>query len=437
MTPTVDPVAAATLPPIDHSDRRIGELRRMRIWATSLLVLMAVIFIAASLLDTSRPWLGYVRAFAEASMVGACADWFAVVALFRHPFGIPIPHTAIVPHNKARIGDTIGAFVRNNFLAPAVVAARLERIDAAGWWAGYLARPGNAALIAQRSADFLAPVVGLLEREQIHGFLCDATRRGLRAIPAASVAARVLAMLLKNGQLLALAEWAIEHGDASLTRNNQLLREKVSGHTSWWIPKWLDEKIADRMLTGVRGSLIEMRKPDHPWRGHFVRLVEEQIGKLDRDPETIAAGERVKDELLDNPAVAEQIDGLWRALETKLRDGAGAGFVEGFVESALQTLGRWLTDDAALRALLNRWVQGLIESTVVPHRDEIGAFVAEVVKRWDDRTLVAKMELAVGKDLQYVRINGTLVGGLVGLLIHAASQLAAGIDLSRWFLGAP
>ena len=434
MTTTIEPASVALPPSTGSADRRVAELRRMRAWATSLLAAMATIFVAAALLEGRWPGLGYVRAFAEASVVGACADWFAVVALFRHPFGIPIPHTAIVPRNKGRIGDAISAFVCNNFLAPSVVASRLATIDAAGWWGRYLAKPGNAALIAQRSAGLLAPAVELLEREPIHALLRDATRRGLHEIPAAPLAANVLGVLLENGQLLALAEWAIQHGDTSLVRNNDLLREKVAAHTSWWIPKWLDGKIADRLLTGVRGSLSEMRDPDHPWRAHFIRVVEELIDKLAHDPETIAAGERVKAEMLDNPAVAEQIDHLWCAIEAKLRDGAGASFVQAHLESALLVLARWLQDDAALRGLLNHWVRELIEGSVVPHRDEIGGFIADVVKRWDERTLVGKLELTVGKDLQYVRINGTLVGGLVGLLIHAATRLAAGLDLPFGFL---
>jgi uncharacterized membrane-anchored protein YjiN (DUF445 family) len=434
MTTTMEP-AAALLAPTGSGDRRVAQLRNMRAWATSLLVMMAAVFIAAALLEARWPWLGYVRAFAEASVVGACADWFAVVALFRHPFGIPIPHTAIVPRNKGRIGDTISAFVCNNFLAPSVVAARLATIDAAGWWSRYLAKPGSAALIAQRSAALLAPAVELLEREPVRALLRDATRRGLQSIPAAPLAANVLGVLLKNGQLLALAEWAIQHGDTSLVRHNDLLREKVSAHTSWWIPKWLDGKIADRLLTGVRGSLTEMREPDHPWRAHFIRTVEALIDKLAHDPETIATGERVKAEMLGNPAVAEHIDRLWRAIEDRLRDGEGASVVQAHLESALLVLARWLQDDAALRELLNHWVRELIEGTVVPHRDEIGDFIADVVKRWDERTLVGRLELTVGKDLQYVRINGTLVGGLVGLLIHAATQLAARLDLplAGWF----
>jgi uncharacterized membrane-anchored protein YjiN (DUF445 family) len=438
MTTTLEPATAALLPATGPSDRRVGELRRMRAWATALLAAMAAIFVTASLLEPRFPWLGYVRAFAEASVVGACADWFAVVALFRHPLGIPIPHTAIVPRNKARIGDAISAFVCNNFLAPSVVASRLATIDAAGWWGRYLAKPGNAALIAQRSAGLLAPARQLLERAPVRALLRDTTRRGLQSVPAAPLAAKLLGMLLQNGQLLALAEWVIQHGDTSLVRHNDLLREKVSAHTSWWIPKWLDGKITDRLLTGIRGSLSEMRDPDHPWRAHVIRLAEEWIDRLDHDPETIAAGERLKAEILDNPAVAEQIDLLWGALEAKLRDGDAAAFAHAHLESALRGLARGLQDDAALRALLNGWVRQLIEGTVVPHRDEIGGFIADVVKRWDERTLVGKMELTVGKDLQYVRINGTLVGGLIGLLIYSATKLANGLDLPfASFFGLP
>src|SRR5579871_2556657 len=189
--------AIGLVPPIDRSDPRIRGLRRMRTAATTLLAAMAAAFVAASAFEARWPWLGYVRAFAEASMVGACADWFAVVALFRHPLGIPIPHTAIVPQNKTRIGDAIGAFIGSNFLAPAVVRARLEGIDAVGWWATHLAEPENAAAVARRIVGVLATVVAFLAREPIHGALCDATRRGLRSVPAAPLAGRLLAVLLE------------------------------------------------------------------------------------------------------------------------------------------------------------------------------------------------------------------------------------------------
>jgi uncharacterized membrane-anchored protein YjiN (DUF445 family) len=434
---TIDPAAALALPPPERVTRQRRELRRMRSLASLLLLAMTALFVAASIFETRWPGLGYVRAFAEASMVGACADWFAVVALLRHPLGIPIPHTAIVPRNKARIGDTIGAFICNNFLAPPVVAARLQTIDVAGWWARSLAAPGTAAAIARGSADFVGPLIELLDHETVRRFLREATRRGLEATPVAPIAVGILSLLRNNGQLLALAERLIEYADDALVRNHDLLRDKVSEQSSWWIPKWLDAKIADRLVTGVRGTLSELRAPGHPWRGHFTAWVDDLIDRLSNDAATIAAAERVKAELLAHPAMADGIDRLWRAIEARLREGAAGegGFVALGLERALAGFGGWLEGDPNVRALVNRWSARTIESTVVPHRNEIGNFIAGVVRHWDDRTLIEKIELQVGKDLQYIRINGTLVGGLVGLLIYIATQLAT--DLAPLLSGAP
>ena len=416
--------SAPTLLPADAADPRIAELRRMRGLATALLVLMAVIFVAASYLVGRWPWLGYVQAFVEAAMVGACADWFAVVALFRHPLGIPIPHTAIVPRNKLRIGDAIGRFIDRNFLAPSVVTQRLAAIDAVGWWTRYLARPENAALVAYRTAGALAPIVELLEREPIHALLCRATEHGLREIPASLLAGRILEVLKESGQLVVLIDRAIAFAETTLARNEELVRAKVAQHSVWWIPKWVDERMTDRVMTGARKSLSELKAEDHPWRGQLLGVVDDLIRRLASDPELIAQGERLKEEILENPAVAAWIDALWRDLEGLLKDNAvGSAVLEAQIERALASFARSLGEDDALRRTLNGWLQRAIELTVVSHRTEIGDYIASVVKRWDDRTLVRRMELTFGKDLQYVRINGTLVGGLVGLLIYVATRL--------------
>jgi uncharacterized membrane-anchored protein YjiN (DUF445 family) len=426
MTPT-EP--KAILPPA-VLDEKLTELRRMRGLAIGLLVAMTAAFAATWYFEPRWPWLGYIRAFAEASMVGACADWFAVVALFRHPLGIPIPHTAIVPRNKARIGDAIGKFIDTNFLAPSVVSARLANIDAVGWWAGYLIKPDNAAIVAQRTVGFLAPVVEIMAREPIHAYLRETTRHGLQAVPAAPLAGRVLAVLLESGQLLALAERAIAYVDAALARNDELVRAKVAAQSSWWIPKWVDNRLADRVMSGMRGSLGELHGANHPWRGHFVSFAEELIGQLESDPEMFATGERLKAEILANPAVVTWLDMLWREIEAKLKESLAGdtSFVQSYLENTLPSLARSLTEDDQLRMTFNGWIRRTVEMTVVPHRAEIGAYIADVVRRWDDRTLVGKMELTFGKDLQYIRINGTLVGGLVGLLIHIISELVAAMQ---------
>ena len=420
------PVPASPAP----DDPRIAELRRMRLVATALLVAMAVIFVLARIFEAQWPWLAYVGAFAEASMVGACADWFAVVALFRHPLGVPIPHTAIVPRNKARIADAIGGFISKNFLEPAIVASRLASVDAVDWWSRQLSQPETAASLAQRAVEILVPFIELSERPEVHGYLREATRRGLLAVPAAPLAGRVLALLLEGGQLMQIAERIIAFGDVALTRNSDTLRAKVTENSSWWIPRWVDGKLADRVLTGARGSLSEMRAPDHPWRKQFADYMRTLIERLNHDADTHETGERLKAQIFENPTVVEWLDLLWRQIQAKVKEDIArdSGFVQTQIEAVLVSTARMLGEDPLVRDSINGWIRQTIEVVVIPHRDEIGKFISDVVKRWDNGTLVGKMEVTFGKDLQYIRINGTLVGGLVGLAIHIVTVLATSVS---------
>jgi uncharacterized membrane-anchored protein YjiN (DUF445 family) len=422
-------MTVAETPPIEvvwsqRAARRLSELRRMRGFATGLLLLMLAVFVATSILEARWPWLAYVRAFAEAAMVGACADWFAVVALFRHPFGIPIPHTAIVPRNKDRIGDSLGSFICNNFLAPEVVTAKLDSIDVAGWVAGWLSVPGNANFVARRSAGLMPPMLEALEDEHVRLFVRSATRRGIESVAAAPLAARVLSVLVAHGHHQRLFDRAVEMAESFVVRHEESLRAKVTARTSRWLPRWVDTKLADKVLTGLMETLGEMRDPEHPWRREFQDAVEGFIAELADDPEAFAVGERIKAEVLDNPVVEQYLDSLWGEVKARLNADLAAdeGIIQQGLERALLALGRRLEDDTAMQAILNRWVRRAVDRYVVPHRGEIGAFIAGVVSRWDTRTLVGKLELQVGKDLQYIRINGTLVGGLVGLLIFAVAR---------------
>jgi uncharacterized membrane-anchored protein YjiN (DUF445 family) len=413
----------------EESIRRLRELRLMRRFATLLLVAMAGVFAAASIASANWPWLAYVRAFAEASVVGACADWFAVVALFRHPLGIPIPHTAIIPRSKAKIGETVGGFICNNFLAPQVLAERLSTLDASEWWVRWLGKPGNVALVARQVASLTPPIGDLLAHREIHDGLRDAVQRGLGTVPAAPLAGQSLLLLIDNGLLLVAAEWLLKEADGALVRNSSVVRDQVAKHTARWMPKWLDDKLADRVLTSLRTSIDEMMAPGHPWRANLVSGAGSFAEKLATDPGLAASCERIKSDLLANPLVAEHIDRLWRGVELRLKSGGGDSVIQAGLEQALQSTAGFLQDDEVLRAMLNGWARRAIAGTVLPNRDAIGGFIAAVIGGWDDETLVRKIELQVGKDLQYIRINGTLVGGLVGLLIFVASRLVNWVDL--------
>jgi uncharacterized membrane-anchored protein YjiN (DUF445 family) len=420
---------------VSHSDRlelkspeeKLADLRRMRAIALLLLVLMSVVFIATTATRASWPWLPYLRAFAEAGMVGATADWFAVVALFRHPLGIPIPHTGIVPNNKHRIGAALGRFITNNFLAPNVAHEQLLRVDVVGLLARWINDPGNTSQIMQFLRRALPQALKSLRRPELAEFLGVTAQRGIEAIPAAPLASKILAVVWAGGAAQTAIERALEFGEASLVRHKPEINRIVAEHSSRWIPSWIDNMIAERVMAGLLSTMREMRDPNHPWRLDLRQAVEKLIADLSTDPEKLALGEKMKGELLANPLFIEQAKALWAEIEQGLQSDLGRHtetIAEAF-EVGLRSLGKWLNDNADPRSSLNRRIRLAVLRVLLPRRAEIGAYVAQVVQKWDNATLVNRIELQVGKDLQYIRINGTLVGGLVGLLLFVVSKWIA------------
>lgn len=420
---------APVLTPTGKSaEEKLVDLRRMRTIATSLLAAMAAIFFATSATHATWPWLPYLRAFAEAGMVGACADWFAVVALFRRPFGLPIPHTAVVPANKQRIGAALGRFITNNFLSTRVASQRLASVDALLIFARWVGDQENSERVAGWAGRLLPQAVAELPADRLSEFVAEAARRGVAAIPAAPLASRALSILWAQGAAQALLEQGLEYGEAALAHNRPFIVRKVAEQSSRWLPKWVDNFIADRVLNGLLQTMREMRAPSHPWRAEAQRLVDGLIHDLAVDPDLYARGEAIKADLLANPVFLEQAKSLWGEIETGLRSqlSGGASPAAGLVAAALREFARWMEEDPRRRARLNRQLRLVALRALLPRRAEIGAYIAHVVDAWDSATLVARLELQVGKDLQYIRINGTLVGGLVGLLIFTVSRAIGG-----------
>jgi uncharacterized membrane-anchored protein YjiN (DUF445 family) len=415
------PASNAKPPAEDH---RVTDLRRMRAFATGLLVAMTVVFVAASFAQAQWEWLAYVRAFAEAGMVGACADWFAVVALFRRPLGLPIPHTGIVLRNKARIAGALGRFITNNFLTPKVLSEKLVQVDAAQWIADWLGNPDNAKGVARRAAVVVPEVVRALPREPIADALGRSVVAGLKAVPAGPVAGNLLAIVWAQGQTQKVLERAITFAETALLANKDFIRARVEANSSRWVPRWLDGIVADKIVTTVTATLAEMRNPAHPWRVELKAGIEGLIERLSSDPGLRADVEAAKNAFLDDPQFIEHVMAMWAELDARLPSdvSAHAETIAAGVEYCLLSAGRWIREDPALKVKINNWIRYLVRRTISPRRAEIGAFVTNVVEAWDSTTLVNRLELQVGKDLQYIRINGTLVGGLVGLLIFTASK---------------
>jgi len=406
---------------------RLRELNRMRLAALGLLLSMIFIFIATSAFAAWLPFLVYPRAFAEAAMVGACADWFAVVALFRHPLGLPIPHTAIVPRHKQRIGEALGQFISRNFLAPDEVAAKLEKIDAAAWISRWLNMPQNRELAVRRLHGALPPLLEFLRQEQIRTFSRNAVRSGIDSIAAAPLAARVLSVLLTHGHHEKLFDMALESARAFLLDHRISFRREVARNSVAWLPNWVDAKLADAFLAALLDTLTSAHASGSQLRLQYRAFLDQLVGRLAGDQKIFDEAERLKADVLDNPVVDSYLDWLTGEIEEKIHQEAAApdGIFSRGLEHALLTFAKWLESDEHIHTMINEWMQQLILTTIVPNRVEIGAFVAEVVTKWDTRTLVEKLELQVGRDLQYIRINGTLVGGLVGLAIFILTRALA------------
>jgi uncharacterized membrane-anchored protein YjiN (DUF445 family) len=420
-------IPATSLPADRAVDPRIAGLRRMRLIATLLLVLMAAVFVATSVVKLDWPWIPYLRAFSEAAMVGACADWFAIVALFRRPFGLPIPHTGIVPNNKDRIGVALGRFITNNFLTAAAMNERLAGVDVLGSLGHWISEKANAKRLGDYVADLLPWIASSLPAHQLGESVGKLAQQALETIPAAPLASKMLEIIWAQGEAQALIAHVVEYSEKWLAGNKSYLTRKIAQQSSRWIPKWIDNIIAEKVLNGMLSTLSEMRDPRHPWRIELRKTVEKLIGDLATNPKMRARAESMKAELLASPLVIQQARTLWAEIENGLNLAlpAHSETIAQTCEQALCNIGAWLLEDEARKAQLNQRILAVTQQFLLLYRFEIGGYIERVVHDWDTATLVDRLELQVGKDLQYIRINGTLVGGLVGMLIFIASKWIA------------
>lgn len=417
-----------------EKDRGLGpdRARTMRRAATGLLVAMASLFLLARHMAPLHPGWGWALAFAEAAMVGGLADWFAVTALFRRPLGLPIPHTAIIPENKDRIADSMAAFLRANFLTPQVVARRLAAMNLAALAGEFLAnpRPGPSRLRAG-AADMLADVLEALDPEQLGASVKGGLRAQLEKLDVAPLLGQMLSAAIADRRHLPVLESLLRWAGFTLEANEPLVRAMIHERAST-ILRWtgLDERLATAVLDGLYKLLAEtIVDPRHPLRRKVEEGLETLANDLSGDPAMQARVSALKDELLANPAIAAWLDAMWERLRGSLLgalrdpDAAMAGTLGVAIGRAGSELGLALRDDPRLQHLVNRFARRTLVGVANRYGDQIVRLVSETVKGWDAVTVTSRIEGAVGRDLQFIRINGTLVGGTVGLLLHAADLL--------------
>ena len=402
--------------------------RDIRAVATGLLLLAAAVFVGTSFYEDAHPAVGYVRAFAEAAMVGGLADWFAVTALFRHPLGLPIPHTAIVPRNKDRIGDTLAVFIKQNFLLPRLIARKMQHVDVAGALGRFLSQPsGDAGRMRGGASRMIADALASLDPARLGGMLKGAVADRIRAMDVAPLLGQALAAAMVDGRHRPVLDAAVKWLAKLLEDNEATIRQVVRDNSNTWIRvAALDTVIADRIIAGLQKLTAAMAEdPDHPFRGQIEARLARLADELQHDPAMQARVAQIRDEMLANQAVTRWLDGLWEQARGALLKAARNpdALMAGRLGDALKDIGAMLTDDPRMRTSINRFARRAAIGAVDGYGDNALRLISDTVRSWDASTVTERLEGAVGRDLQYIRINGTLVGGLVGVVIHAVDVL--------------
>jgi uncharacterized membrane-anchored protein YjiN (DUF445 family) len=417
--------AAASAPliagdPVADAARRTG-LRRMRAVATGLLVVAAVVY----LLTRDRDgFLGFVNAGAEASMVGAIADWFAVTALFRHPLGLPIPHTALIPRKKDELGRGLEEFVGENFLHESIIRERIGAASVARRAGDWLSEPANAQRVVDEVAEVASIALSKVRDDHIESLVRDALTPRFREEPIAPLLGGLLSEALRDDLHHGLVDLAIEELHGWLVDNPDKVAEVLEERAPWWAPPRLNDAVTSRIHVELVRWVGDIRDdPDHRARSALDSVLGQLADDLLSDPATQARAEALKERILDNPAVIRSAVSLWdalrRALTTSLQDPQGA--VRARMLTEVSAFAGRLSSDSALQTRLDGLAADAAVFAVDRYGAELTAVITHTIERWDGREAARRIELHVGRDLQFIRINGTVVGGLVGVLIHAVS----------------
>jgi uncharacterized membrane-anchored protein YjiN (DUF445 family) len=412
-------------PPLREEALRLHQLRVMKRRATGLLVVMTIAFVIVVLLTPDSGWTGYLRAALEASMVGGLADWFAVTALFRHPLGIPIPHTAVIAERKDQFGQTLGTFVQQNFLSPDVITARVRSSRAVGRAAAWLADRDNAEAVAGHAADAVVGLADVLRDEDVHRLLEEEIGRLLERVPVAPIAGRALRQMTAEGRHQELFDAIVRGLQRALDENRDVLRARFDQESPWWLPDAVDDRIFDRLFDGVRSLLEDVNSdPDHRIRAQFTEWLQGLAQRLETSPELEARGEQLKKELLGHPELRRWSSSLWTELKVALRAQAADPNSEmrRRLADAVVAAGRRLQEDPALSEKAEQLAESAVRYLAEHFHQEIASLVSGTIARWDAEETSRKLELLLGRDLQFIRINGTVVGGLAGVIIHGVAQ---------------
>jgi uncharacterized membrane-anchored protein YjiN (DUF445 family) len=415
-------------PAIGHDERAAG-LRRVKAAATLTLVGSLALLVLAKIMAGRHPIFGYLAAFAEAATIGGLADWYAVVALFRRPLGLPIPHTAIIPNNQFRIADKLGEFVESHFLDAAPIEARLRQTDFASFIADWLSDRKRSADLARFALRLLPEVLSATESSGLRGFFGRRVQAQLQSVDLAPLATATLRSFVTAGRHQSLLDDLMGAVHEALNKPQTLaaMREKIRAE----LPTLLNLYRADAFLlkkiaAAATAFFEEVRaNPDHPFRGEFDRLTLSLIDRIETEPAFAARLDELKNAVLARPELGDLLGNLWSSVRAFIdRNASGeSGILQRHFAKLFSEAGAQLAGDPEMRAEINNGLVVVLGSFIARHKGGVSTFIADQVKAWDMRQLTELIEVNVGRDLQYIRFNGALIGGLAGLLLYAAEML--------------
>ena len=394
--------------------------------ATGLLVVMAVAFVVITVFGDNTGWTGYVQAAVAASLVGGVADWFAVTAVFRHPLGVPIPHTAVIVERKDKFGETLGAFVQENFLSSDAMTARLREAHLARRLGDWLADRAHAETVAHHVADGAVQLADMLRDEDVQGVLHEQVRRGLENVPLAPLAGKVLRGATEEGRHQELFDAVLRGVGRSLDEHRETLRSRFEEESPWWVPTAIDHRIFDRLLDGLCSFFDSINAdPNHELWTRLDDWIEQLVDRLEHSPDYLLRGEQLKGELLDHPELRDWLGSLWIDAKAALRSQAAdpESELRQRLADAIVAAGSRLRSDPALAAKVDDVIEWGVQYVGEHFHAEIAGLVSGTLERWDADETSRKLEILLGPDLQFIRINGTVVGGLAGLAIHFVGEV--------------
>ena len=406
---------------------RARNLRQMKAVALGFLLGATVIFLACRWGEArgGPGWLGYVGAAAEAGMVGALADWFAVTALFRHPLGLKIPHTAIIKRKKDQLGEGLGSFVRENFLSPDVIETKVRDAQVAGRLGKWLSEPQHAARVADEASTVLRVVVELLNDEDIQHVIDRTIVKRLAEPQWGPPVGRLLGQLLAENRQEALIQLLCDRAFEWSLNAGETIERVVTRDSPTWSPRFVDHLVGDRIHRELMDFTDKVRRnPNHELRQSANRFLFEFASDLQNDGATIARAEAVKEQLMARDEVTRAAETAWKTLKRLVLDGVDdpASPLRSRIADSVMQIGASLCDDAELRDKVDNWMVRGARHLVERYGGEATAIITDTIERWDAEEASRRIELHVGRDLQFIRINGTVVGALAGLVIYTAAK---------------